>query len=94
MTSQPDLFSLPSIAINAPDVSPDSAPQAAENGTNLAATCEQFRLECEAREWLRRCDWDTVRIRAKLVAIAARRGQAGADRLAAQMRIEWAKGKA
>ena len=91
MTSQPDLFSLPNPATSAPDVSQDSAAPVVESGTNLAATCEQYRMECEAREWLRRCDWDAGKIRLRLMSIAARRGQAGADRLAAQMRIEWAK---
>ena len=89
--SQPDLFS--PIAPNAPSASQDFAAQVVESGTNLAATCEQYRMECEAREWLRRCDWDASKIRLRLVSIAARRGQAGADRLAAQMRIEWAKGR-
>ena len=91
--SQPDLFSPPNPAPSAPDVSQDSVAPVVESGTNLAATCEQYRMECEAREWLGRCDWDASKIRLRLVSIAARRGQFGADRLAAQMRIEWTKGR-
>ena len=52
---------------------------------------ESWRLECEAREWLRRAGRDPVKIRERLASIANRRGQAAADELAAAMRIEWRK---
>ena len=37
---------------------------------------ESWRLECEAREWLRRAGRDPVKIRERLASIANRRGQA------------------
>lgn len=52
---------------------------------------EDFRLECEAREWLQRLDRDPEKIKEKLKAIAKRRGQEAADALAEQMRKEWKK---
>ena len=52
---------------------------------------ESWRLECEAREWVRRAGRDPVKIRERLASIAKRRGQAAADELAAAMRIEWRK---
>lgn len=61
----------------------------AEPPENDAA--QQYRLECEAREWLVRMERDPARIREKLAAIAKRRGQAAADELADQMRKEWKK---
>ena len=53
---------------------------------------EAWRLECEAREWLKRLDRDPKRIREKLAVIAKNRGQQVADRLAEAMRREYVKG--
>ena len=53
---------------------------------------EQFRHECEAREWLRRGYNTKEKIRVLRVAIAKHRGEAAADRLIEEMRRQWKKG--
>ena len=48
---------------------------------------EQHRLECEARTWLRLCDYDPQRIRAKLAQLEKKRGNV--DKLREEMRKQW-----
>ena len=52
---------------------------------------KEYRMACEAREWLRRLERDPARIKAMLKRVADKRGQAAADELAAAMRKEWRK---
>lgn len=52
----------------------------------------QHRLECEAREWLRRLGRDPKRIKAKLRRIEEVRGKDAANELAEAMRKEWSRG--
>jgi DNA-binding GntR family transcriptional regulator len=47
---------------------------------------EQFRRECEAREWLRRTDSDPERIKDVLERIKSKRGKEAAEILRQDMR--------
>lgn len=56
-------------------------------------TSEEYRLACEARQWL---EWGYTRrseVDRLMERIAAQRGQAAAERLRHAMRDEWAKMK-
>lgn len=50
---------------------------------------EQYRLECEAREWLKRGYNNRNEIRVLQNAITKRRGYAAAERLIEEMRKQW-----
>ena len=50
---------------------------------------EEDRRAKEARAWLVRMQRDPVRIKALLVRIAAKRGQAASDELRDEMRRQW-----
>ena len=52
---------------------------------------EQHRRECEAREWLRRGYTDAHSVDGLMHKIAAKRGEAAAERLRADMREQWAR---
>jgi hypothetical protein len=47
---------------------------------------EEFRRQCEAREWMRRTKGDPEKVKALLLRIAVRRGQPAADQLRQDMR--------
>jgi hypothetical protein len=50
---------------------------------------EQWRRECEAREWLKRTGGQGKAVEALLQRIAAKRGQPAADQLRQDMRLEY-----
>lgn len=50
---------------------------------------EQYMLECEAREWLRRGYNNRSQIRVLQNAIAKRRGHDAAEQLIEEMRKQW-----
>ena len=50
---------------------------------------EEYRRQCEARAWLARTKRDPARIKALLVRIASKRGQAASDELRDEMRRQW-----
>jgi hypothetical protein len=50
---------------------------------------ESWRLECEAREHLKRTQGEPDKIKALLVRIKERRGQEAADRLRDAMRLAY-----
>lgn len=50
---------------------------------------EEDRRAKEAREWLRRMNRDSARIKALLSRIAGKRGQAASDELRDEMRRQW-----
>ena len=50
---------------------------------------EEFRRECEAREWLKRTNADPQRIRELLKRIEAKRGREAAERLRQDMRLAY-----
>lgn len=50
---------------------------------------EQHRLECEARDWLRRGYVSAAAVDELMERIAKVRGQAAADRLRVEMRRQW-----
>lgn len=52
---------------------------------------ERRRLECEAREWLRRGYSTGPAVEGLMRDIARQRGQESADRLRAEMRRQWAR---
>lgn len=52
---------------------------------------DQFRRECEAREWVRRLARDPARIKAMLLRIEKQRGKVAAELLRDDMRKEWVK---
>jgi hypothetical protein len=49
---------------------------------------EQHRIECEAREWLRRCGFDAESIRRRLARLEEKRGDVSA--LREEMRRQYA----
>lgn len=50
---------------------------------------EDFRRQCEARHWLA-CGYQTPqRVDDLMTRIAAKRGQAAADELREEMRVQW-----
>jgi hypothetical protein len=50
---------------------------------------EEHRRACEARYWIAHLNRDPNRIKALLLRIAAKRGQAAADQLREDMLREW-----
>lgn len=50
---------------------------------------ERFRRECEARWWLQQGCRTEERVKELMERIAQRRGQAAADELRQEMRIQW-----
>lgn len=52
-------------------------------------TDSAHRIECEAREWLRRCRYNPQRIEELLERIGKKRGKAGAEKLRLEMRRQW-----
>jgi len=55
----------------------------------VADQTEQRRLECEARDWLRRGYTTPARVEELMQRIVAKRGAAAADRLREEMRRQW-----
>lgn len=54
-----------------------------------AAAMETYRIECEARDWLRKGYTTPARVDELLGRIARKRGAAAADRLREEMRRQW-----
>lgn len=54
-----------------------------------AVETEQFRLECEARDWLRRGYTTPQRVDELMERVSAKRGGAAAERLREEMRRQW-----
>lgn len=52
---------------------------------------EAFRLECEAREWLKRGYTTAAKVDELMASIAAKRGQEAANRLRGEMRKQWVR---
>lgn len=52
-------------------------------------TSSQYRLECEARHWLREGYSESSKVSALIARIEQRRGQAGAAELLGEMRRQW-----
>lgn len=50
---------------------------------------EHFRRQCEARHWLAMGYGNPARIGDLMTRIAAKRGQAAADALREEMRVQW-----
>lgn len=55
------------------------------------SSTEQYRAECEARHWLAITRGDPQAVADLMGRIVKRRGQAAADRLRDQMRLEWTR---
>ncbi len=50
---------------------------------------QQHLRECEARYWLKACNYDADKIKQRLDVIRSKRGKAGEQALAAEMRKQW-----
>ena len=61
---------------------------------NAEKQAEGWRRECEAREWLKRCDNDPAKIRALLLRIEAKRGKEAAEVLRQDMRAAYLAARA
>ena len=55
---------------------------------------QEWRRQCEAREWIKRTKGSPQAVEALLKRIASKRGQAAADLLRQDMREAWAAAKA